>query len=172
MMRTRCEKAFTLAEALVATVLVAVVIVTAMNAAGSVRKTEISAAKRAFGVRLAEELVEEIDRTSYMEPRAASDAISLEAGEDQALRRTLDDVDDYHGLREDPLTDIDGHAIAKASGWSRQVEVMWTRADDPMGDSGISLGRKRITVRVQYGPAVVAQLVAFRARNVPARKEY
>jgi hypothetical protein len=168
----RGEHGFTLAEAIVASVIVAVVIVTAMNAAGSVRKTESSAANRAFGVRLAEVLMEEIDRADYMEPRAGSDAIALEPGEDQAVRRTLDDVDDYHGLRDEPPTDINGNPITKAAGWSRQVEVAWTQADDPMVDSGTSLGRKRIMVTVRNGSAIVAQMVAFRARNVPAKKEY
>ena len=172
MMKHRREHAFTLAEAIVASVLVAIVIVSAMNAAGSVRKTETSAANRAFGVRLAEELMEEIDRAAYMEPRAGSDSIALDASEDQAVRRTLDDVDDYDGLREEPPRDIDGNSITKATGWVRRVAVGWTRADDPMSDSGISAGRKRITVTVQNGPAVVAQLVAYRARHVPARKEY
>jgi hypothetical protein len=172
MMRAQEKPAFTLAEAIVGTVIVAIVIVTAMNAAGSVRRTEMSAANRAFGVRLAEELIEEIERTSYMDPATKIDDISLDAGEAHTNRRTLDDVDDFHGLRDEPPTDTNGAAIVKASGWSRMVEVAWTRADDPMADAVTSGGRKRITVTVQYGSKIVAQLVAFRAQSVPARKEY
>lgn len=171
MIRGVITRGFTLAEAIVASVIVAVVIVTAMNATGSVRKTELSAANRAFGVRLAEELLEEIQRTSYLDPNLKVDAISLDAGENQSNRRTLDDVDDYAGLTDDPPTQIDGQALANATGWSRSVEVVWTTAADPMVDSGVSYGRKRITVTVWRGTAVVAEVVALRAQNVPARKD-
>lgn len=171
-MTNRRRWAFTLAEAVVASVIVAIVIVTSMNAAGSVRKTGMSAANRAFGVRLAETLMEEVLLTDYLDPDLSTDAIGLDAGEDQAVRRTLDDVDDYHDLRDEPPADVEGNPIAGASGWSRTVVVNWTRTADPTMPSATSLGRKRITVTVQRGSAIVAELVAVRTRNVPARKEY
>jgi MSHA pilin protein MshD len=171
-MINRRRSGFTLAEATVASVIVAIVIVTAMNAAGSVRKTEMSAANRAFGVRLAETLMEEILLTDYIDPQTKVDAIGLDAGETQSNRRTLDDVDDYHGLRDEPPVDVEGNPIAGAADWVRTVEVVWTKPDDPTTESPSSLGRKRIKVTVQRGKATVAELVAVRAQNVPARKEY
>ena len=111
-------------------------------------------------------LTHEILQQSYTEP-VSTPAFGAESGE--ATRTAFDDVDDYNGLNETPLTNRDGSAIGVPgpATWRRTVSVVWvnpsTLADaSPQAETGV----KKITVTVLHRGFAAAKLVTIRT-NAP-----
>jgi len=153
---------FTIVEAVISTIIVAVMLVAALSTVGASRvvQQETSLAER--GRLLAEALLAEILRQQYQEP-GKSVAFGPEGDESTATRADFDDVDDYNGWSVSPPVAKDGTALANAAGWQRSVTVAWVVPKEPAQAAGVETYVKRITVTAKLNNVTHATLVALRA---------
>ncbi len=93
--------AFTIVEAVISTVIVAVMFVAALNTVGASRLTQHRAALTSRGRLFAEMLLSEITQQNYKDS-GASPAFGPETGELTTTRADFDDVDDYNGWSKRP----------------------------------------------------------------------
>lgn len=148
-----------LLEVAVSTLLVSVLLVAALQAAGQSLFSQIKAADRVRGQRLARLLLIEIMQRAYSEPGATNPPIGTDSSE--LGRATFDDVDDYHAYGEVPPQDAAGNALAEYTGWTRSVTVEWIDPATLATAAGES-GAKRITVSTSLGGAPVAAATGYR----------
>ncbi len=160
----RLSAAFTIVEAVISTIIVAVMFVAALNTVGASRLTQHRASLVSRGQLLAEALLAEILRQSYQEP-ADTPVFGREAGELATSRTNYDDVDDYHGWSATPPTAKDGTTLANSTGWQQTVTVEWVDPVVPTQTAATESGVKRITVTVAYNAVPQATLVALRANR-------
>jgi len=157
----QCRHGFTLIEAVISTVIVAVMFVAALNTVGASRVTQLKAALVGQGRMFAEALMTEILQQSYQEPEGAY-VFGRETGELAASRAAYDDVDDYHGWTETSLTDPNGTALPNAANWKRTVTVEWIDPAAPEQVSGTESGAKRIKVVAAFRNVPQATIVGIR----------
>jgi type II secretory pathway pseudopilin PulG len=160
----RSVPAFTIVEATIATLVVAVMFVVALNTVGASRLTQYRASQVSRGRLLAESLCAEILRQDYQDPDGTP-IFGREADESAVTRAAWDDVDDYEGLSESPPVARDGTVLADTAGWKRTVQVEWVDAADPRQTETTETNVKRITVTALYGNVPQAVLVVLRADN-------
>jgi MSHA pilin protein MshD len=149
---------FTLVEAVLSTLIIAMVATSALRGLGICAKASRMQVDRWRGYSLARQLLEEIRQTAYVDP-AAPGTFGPETNE---LRTNYDDVDDYNGVTESPPTSRSGVAIAGYTGWRRTVSVAYVNATTGAivaSDSGV----KQITITVTSPRGVVSTLVALRS---------
>ncbi|MEX2217358.1 MAG: prepilin-type N-terminal cleavage/methylation domain-containing protein [Phycisphaerales bacterium] len=164
--RPRVRPGFSLAEVAVATVVLGIMLGAAIQTVAASRAGQVWNAERLKGLALASGLMSEITDRYYGDPAAAIVLFGPEVGEDQAVRTTLNDVDDYRDLKGVP-TARDGTEIPGLAGWSRTVEVAWVGIADPSVVSLVETGMKRVTVTVYRGKARLAELVRYRTAAIP-----
>lgn len=116
------RRGFSLIEAAIASAVLGVLVVGALQAMGHAARGRHRLADVVTAARLAEELIIEIGAQSFHDPQAASADLGLDSGEAGANRALYDDIDDYHALVESPLRSRTGVQIADTS-WRRSVEV-------------------------------------------------
>jgi len=162
--RHRRRRGFTIVEAAMSIVLVGVMLVAALNAAGASRLAMLKLSDRGQGMLLAQEIMTEILAQEYEDPAIGSGSFGRTGAKDAAIGRSLyDDVDDFYNWSASPPEDRNGTVKADLAGWTRTVLVEWANAGD-MRISSVSDTRiKRITVTVSKKGVTVATLVAFRA---------
>lgn len=163
MKRQASRRGLGMAEAVLSTVLVAVLLTAALRTAGASAVSQAKSADRARSILMAQALMEEILVQPYKDP-GASPVFGLEAGETLGQRATYDDVDDYNGLNETTPKTRDGAALTAQAGWSRITRVEWVAAST-LGQatgSASETGVKRITVTVYRRGAMAAKLTAIR----------
>jgi MSHA pilin protein MshD len=153
-------------EVAVSTVIVGLMIGTAMEMVGTARVGQVWNSDKLRALALAQAMMGEVVDSYYQDPSAAIVVFGPEAGENQAVRSTLNDVDDYNGISGAP-TNRDGTAIPGLSNWRRTVAVAWVTLANPNQTSVAETGLKRITVDVYRGNVRLAELVAYRASGVP-----
>lgn len=154
-------RAFTIVEATISTVLVAVMLVAALNTVGASRTTQHRVALISRGQLLAEDLLAEILRQNYQEPDGTP-AFGRETGESIATRAAYDDVDDYDGWSGAPPTTKEGTVLMDSTGWKRTVAVNRIDPQDPRQVETTETGAKKITVTVLYKDVPQATLVAIK----------
>jgi type II secretory pathway pseudopilin PulG len=152
-------RGFTIAEAAVSTVIVAVMFVAALNTVGASLSTQRRTATISRGHLFASVLISEICGQSYQD--SASPVFGPETGESTATRADFDDVDDYSGWSGAP-TDKDGTALPNSTGWTQSVTVAWIDRLAPATVVGSESGAKRITVVTKYNNVPQITLVAIR----------
>lgn len=162
----RVRPGFTLVETMLASILVAITIVAALQSVSATMMTQKKLADRARGEQLAEALMSEILTKLYQDLNNPL-ACGVESGENAADRRTYDDIDDYCGWSESPPANADGSLISGFAGWSRRVTVEYLQPNDwsrtQVGDGGA----RRVTVEVSNGSDIQVKLQAFRTRAWP-----
>ena len=121
---------FTLVEAAVAMVIVAVMFVASLNTVGVSRITQHKAVLVCRGRMFAESLLAEIQQQAYQEP-GTTYVFGRETGELATSRVAYDDVDDYNGWSESPPVAKDGAALPNSTDWRRTVTVEWVNPLDP-----------------------------------------
>lgn len=151
-------------EAVISTVIVAVMLVTALNVVGASKITQHKAALVSRGRMSAESLMSEILQQSYQEP-GATYVFGRESGESDTSRTAYDDVDDYHGWTESPPVAKDGTALPNSANWRRTVTVAWVDPLKPKQVSGTETGAKRITVVALFRSVPQATVVAVTTAN-------
>jgi len=154
-------RAFTVVEAVLSTVIVAVMLVAALTTVGASKATQHRASLVGKGRLLTESLMAEILRQSYKDAKDAG-ALGCESSELDTTRAAFDDVDDYHGWSSSPPTAKDGTALLNAAGWSRTVTVEWVVPTNPQQVKSGETGAKRVTVTAAYNKVPQATLVAIR----------
>lgn len=146
----------TLAEVVVSTLLVSVLMLAALGSVGTAAMSYRTSAAQADGADVAGELLAEILAASYADPQSPTNSLGLDAGESTATNRVaLDDVDDYHGFSESSLKSKSGAAIPHYAGWSRSVVVERVSATNPnatLSGGAPDSGMKRICV-IATGPS-------------------
>lgn len=178
----------TLAESLVSMVIVGVMVVAALNLTASAVQGRQLRATRAQGKNLAIDLMWEIMAGTYEEhdniivdqrlehsngavvetpdPQIEQPPVfGPEPGEDGGTREYFDDIDDYNGWSSTPPQIKDGTVIPGYDGWSRSVDVKFSRLDDPKSISVSETGIKRILVTVTDPRGRIEQVVAVRSRG-------
>ncbi len=152
----------TLIESVIAMVILAGAFVSLMSAVTSSRAAQVTAAERAIGDVLAEDLMSEVLGQNYQE-----EGISILGIDGLEIlgpgRSQYDDVDDYNGWTASPPQDQDWSVIAGTEGYTRSVTVQWVWPLLVNTTSNNETGVKRVTVTVKRGDRVVSQLVALRS---------
>jgi type II secretory pathway pseudopilin PulG len=154
------QRAFTIVEAVLCMIVVALMLAAAFSVSGQSAKARQVIAEQRTAELLSRRLLAEIMQKRYREPAGDADA-----GEDQRIRLTLDDVDDYNNLTLSPPTDIFDQSISNTSGWKQTVKIEFIRMDAAtktfvadVTDTGL----KRITVTTTSPRGVVSSVVAIR----------
>ncbi len=160
----RVPAAFTIVEAVIATVIVAVMFVAALNTVGASRLTQHRASLLSRGRLLAESLMSEILLQDYRDPDGTP-VFGREPGELATTRTAYDDVDDYDGWSASPPIAKDGVPLANATGWTRTAQVQWVNPADPAQVEAADRGVKRITVTVSHNGVPQATLVALKTAH-------
>lgn len=153
--------AFTLAEAVVSTAIVAVMFVAALNTVGTSRVAQHKNAMAGRGQLFAQALMAEILQQDYKDA-GSSPVFGLESGESNATRADFDDVDDYTGWTASPPTAKDGTALANSTDWRHTVTVEWINRLNPAQVETTETGAKRIRVTLSCHNVPQASLVAIR----------
>ncbi len=158
------KRALSMIEVALSTVIIAVVLLSAMNMVGAAGMSMSSMANRATGTLLAQQLMAEILEQAYQEPSLDSDSFGIEAGEAATGNRSLyDDVDDYYKWSASPPQNKDGSLIPDRSDWRRSVAVDYINPADLTQALESNSGVKRVTVTVSFNNVLVTSLVALRA---------
>ena len=154
-----------LVEVVVSTLLVGLVIVTALKCSSAASRSFARTSDEQKAVLLAEDLMVEIIQQAYIEP---GDSPSFgpegsEALENVGPRTLWDDADDFKVWDASPPQRKDGSVIPFMTGWRRWVNVRHVDPDDlstPLTDED-DQGVKQITVNVSYNGTLQASLVAY-----------
>ena len=158
----RSRRGFSLAEVVVATLIVGIMLVAAMKTVGASVRGRIAMANRERGFLLAQQLMSEILQADYAEPDESA-VFGPEASETGGTRAAFDDVDDYHNWTASPPQEKDGTPIPDRADWQRTVTLEWVNANLLTEVIGGDQGVKRITVTVSRNGQVMASLVTVRS---------
>lgn len=143
-LRRESRAGYTLVEVSMSTLLVSVLLVSAMNTAGYATRSQVDNKERAQAKLIANAMLAEILELPYQEP-TATPVFGPESGE---ARATYDDVDDYKLFSDSPPVDKQSTAIAGGSGLTRSVVVTYVEPNNLTTTSNTDKGIKRITVSV------------------------
>jgi hypothetical protein len=151
-----------LAELVVSTLLVGVVMCAALSSTGQALFTQRKMADRVTGRYLAQALLAEILTTAYEEPGGGLSLLGIDLLETLGLKSTYDDVDDFDGYSESPPTNADGSTMTGYSGWSRSVAVTGVNATTLAPTSSNNTGIKRVAVTAAYNGVTVYTAYGYR----------
>jgi len=160
--RTGARRGFSLVEAVVSTLIVAILMVASLTVLGAARAGQLKIADRARGEQLATELMNEILQSNYLEPDDPP-LFGPEGVEIGKGRMYFDDIDDYVGWTETPPQTRGGVPLPDYDGWTRSVAVEWANPANLAQASTSPTDIKRITVTVKRGDAATAKMIAFRS---------
>lgn len=137
----------------------------ALNLTGSLANIGLRESQARRASLLAESLLAEIMSVAYEEPDGST-TLGLDSGETNAggSRLSFDDVDDYHGLYENPPQNTNGGTVAGFGGWEASVSVDWVRRND-LSVSASDTGLKLITVTVLDPMDRLTVVYALRSRH-------
>ena len=156
------RRGFTIAEAVMAIVIVGGLLVAALNGVAVSRTGRGRAADHARGQQLALDLMAEILQQAYQDP-VQTPVFGLEPGESSTSRAAWNDVDDYNGWTETPPKTKSGTVMNEAAGWTRSVAVQWVDPTTLATSSTLTnTGIKKITVTVKKGTITMATIAAYR----------
>lgn len=159
------RRGFTLMESVIASGVLALLVVAGLNASGALGAARRDLGDRALAAGLAADLMSEIASMPYEDPTNAEGKLGQEVGEPLS-RDAFDDVDDYAGLMESPPLDASGIALTTEAGWEQSVGVRFASSDGgSISEASDDLGLKEITVTVRLRGKVMASLSAIRSRG-------
>jgi hypothetical protein len=163
--RQRGRRASSLAELVVTTVLVGVLMTAALSSTGQSLLSQRKCGDRVIGRYLSQSLLADIQAKTFKDPDAIVPLLGLDLGETLGLQSSYDDVDDYHGYSESPPKKPDGTPLSGYAGWSRTVEVESldpvTLAVSTSADTGI----KRIKVTAAYNGVTIHSIYGLRTSS-------
>lgn len=156
-------KAFSLVEMTIATAIVGVMLVAALNTVGAAKMTQQRMGDQSLGSILAQDLMAEIMRQAYEDPDAGPGSFGLGGDEvGDGSRALWEDVDDYYNWSASPPQQKDGTEMSDLADWGRSVEVVWIDPTDLSQEVFSNQGAKRITVTVTCNDTLTVSLVAVR----------
>lgn len=158
---------FTLVESVISIIIVGVMLVAALNVAGTSRRGDRFASDRTLGHLLAQELMNEILMTEYEDPDDTP-VFGKETSEPPGAGRSVfDDVDDYNGWTSTRAKSKDDLSFLAPEGWTRSVVVERISPLDMVTVQTVETGIKRITVTVKHQEKIAAELVSIRTDAWP-----
>ncbi|WP_166830994.1 type IV pilus modification PilV family protein [Thalassoroseus pseudoceratinae] len=152
-----------LVEVLISTLLVGVLLVSALKAVGAVLRHRDSLTDRSRALMLANGLLSEILEKGYADPTDA-DGFGCETDEDASDRQTFDDVDDYANWLRLPPENRLGVAVANSEAFQRSATVFYVDPSDISEQVETDLGIKRIRVAVEVNGVELAVVEALRTQ--------
>lgn len=159
------RRAFTLAEALMASTILAIVAATATLPFTAGAQNAAEAQNKEQAVELAESMMEEVLSRSFLAPKESAPTPGPESGETSRL--LYDSIDDFSGYSESDhvLRNFKGNAMSDASmaGFWRQVSV--TYVTFPNQQPGDTSSLARVEVRVYKDSALLATLSRIVSRE-------
>lgn len=159
--QTKSRRAFTMAETVVATLIVGLVLVATLQIIAPIVRSGSVMADKAIAANLARELSDEIATKYFTSPILKDvESIGAETGE---TRATYDDADDYHGITNNPPQLSDGTPLTNLGAWTRRVKVVHADINDPKTNSPSYTGLKRVTVSVSKDGVRLAQIQTLHA---------
>ena len=156
---------FTLVEAMISAIIVATMLVAALNTVGSSARAQSAAVTSLRAQHMAALILAEIDSLPYRDPEVILPTLGLEAGERAADRSTFDDIDDYRNYEQAQAQSRSGTALSDELGWTISVQVEWVTPSSP-GDAAVSLletNLKRIQVTIALRGKAAAVLATLKA---------
>lgn len=160
----RHRQGISLVEVSVSTLLVGLLVVSALRSVAGATQAADSSAARTEGMLLAENMMEEILQQDYAEPTDSA-VFGIEGSEAAGNRTGWDDVDDYDQWTASPPQRKNGTTVVDAE-WTRSVVVEFVAADD-FSDTRADTeetGVKKITVVVSHNNHEVARLVSIQTQ--------
>lgn len=147
------RRAFSLVEALLATVIVAILVVAALGTFGAIAKSRFIRAERQQAFALASQFMAEILQARFA---SGSNNAGQDGGETPGNTRQFDDVDDYNGFSSLVLRNRDGNKLTGLDDWRVSTTVTYVDPLDPAvaSVSATSLKRIAVTVRSPRGASV------------------
>lgn len=165
------RRAFSMIEVTVAMLIVAGLLVAALETIGSTASGRRAIAQRAAAAALAQDLLDEIRTRKYSGTSDTAGVLGPTAAESSSARRAaFDDVDDYDGWTESPPVTDAGGAIAGFTGWRRSVTVRFAVPSLPNTDSSTDQRVKRIEVTVTPPNGTPFKLTALRTQDADAAR--
>lgn len=157
------RRAMTLAEAVMAMLIVSVMLLAALDLVSSSRLSEKILADQCIAESLAEDLMAEILNQPYADPVDGVASFGRTSAENAPGDRSLfDDIDDYDEWSESPPARKDGTEMNDYAGWSREVVVDRVEQSDLSSVAASDKGIKRIVVTIKQDGRAAATLTAFR----------
>jgi len=145
------RRGITIAEAAIATIIVAGMLVAAMNSVAASRTIRGRVADRVRAQQLGLDLMTEILQQNFADPATPGSS-----------RAAWAYVDDYNGLVDSPPQTKGGTPIPDVSNWTRTVNVQWVDPTTFAPSSATNTGIRVITVTVTRGTLVLAGVSAYR----------
>jgi type II secretory pathway pseudopilin PulG len=165
--RRRNTAGFSLVEAAMSIVLVAVMFAAVLQTVGAGRMSHYKTTGQRRGVLLGRQLLAEIQQHRYEDPDVPTVAPGLETGEGASDRMDFDDVDDFEGWFAQPPQDTDGSTEPDQDDWSREVSVDWVNPTNLEQASVTETKAKRIIVTVKHRGMVMSELTIIRTNAMP-----
>lgn len=160
----KARAGFTLVEAVLSVLIVAVMIVGAMHTFGSLARGRLVMLSRCTADGLAGQMLSEIVQNRFEEPDETV-TFGPEASETGGPRSVYDDVDDYDGWSATPPQARDGTDISDLTGWHRSVVVENVDVDTLASAGSTVTGLKKITVTVTDPGARPVSMTALRCQT-------
>ena len=159
----KIRRAGSLVEVAMASLLVGVLLIGALNSLGASLRHQSLLAERQHAHRLAEQLLAEVLEHRYADPDETP-VFGAETSESGGTRSAFDDVDDFDGWDQSPPVDRSGTTLANSTGWRRTVDVAFVPSNDMTGTSGTDQGLKRVTVSVYLDGEMIVSRTTVRSR--------
>ncbi|MCA9129441.1 MAG: hypothetical protein KDB22_20285 [Planctomycetales bacterium] len=146
-MRVTNRLGFSLLETTVATVLVAITLVAALNSFAFVVATTNHHASSQDASRIAQIVLADISSLPFEDPVNATGLLGRELGE-STIRSTWDDFDDYAGWSSTAIARADGTTVSIANGWSASATVTYCTSSNTMLASVTPTDLKLLTLQL------------------------
>ena len=159
------QRGITMAETVVATLLIGFVLVSTLDIVGPMARSTTVHANRLVAANLANELTEEIATKLFTDPDLNSgNALGVDGSERATVRADFDDVDDYNGWTSSPPQLVSTQVSVLRNSWTRSVIVTHVLVSDATTVSISATGLKRITVTVSKNGTELAKIVSLHSQ--------
>ena len=139
------RKGFSYVEVLLSAVIIAVLLVSAMQLFANLGRSRRSISSQDDAAVLALEMIEEIKQLYYHDPNNPGN-FGPETGELGSTRMQFDDIDDYHNWSACPPEARDGQVDSRYQDYTRAVRVGLVAADDFTETTASDEGFKAVTI--------------------------
>ena len=155
-------RALPLAETAVATAIVGLMLVAALNTVGAAVATGVAVRDRQEAALLCEALLAEIAAQPYAVPGSPQPG---------STRDTFDEVGDYAGWSAAPPQTAAGVVLGDYRNWRRSVELTWIHPWSLDGDFGFDTGARRVRVTVSRDGEELATATLFHSASWQAARD-
>lgn len=162
LMRHSVRRGASLVEVAMASLLVGVLLISALNAVGARLRHQSALTDHERASLLAEQLLSEVLQHRYDDPDETP-VFGPESSESAGTRDAYDDIDDFHGWDASPPQAADGAVLANSAGWRRTATVEYVLSNDVTSTSGSDQGLKRVTVSVYKDGVLLVSRVGVRS---------